>query len=52
MPLFKTIAQIRHKTRELFNTEKIPILPVCLFVCFVVLRPRKHLMSCRDGQLA
>ena len=31
MPLFKTIAQIRHKTRELFNTEKIPILPVTAF---------------------
>ena len=40
MPLFKTIAQIRLKTRELFNTEKIPILSDCLFVCFVVLRPR------------
>ena len=24
---------------------------VNLFCCFVVLRPRKHLRSCRDGQL-
>ena len=50
MPLFKTIAQIRHNTRELFNTEKIPILPVCLFVLLFYVHG-KHVRSCRDGQL-
>ena len=33
------------------NYQSKAIVPVAVFVCFVVKRPSQQLWSCRDGQL-